>query len=214
MQMRKEPSFRMNHRFPALSLVGLCILSLPVLVSAGTFYHCTDKTGNETLSDYPLDGHACRQIRIQEEMTSPRGGNKAGMTGASSDGRITEVTIQGNVVLVPTTLMNGGKEVAVRLLLDTGASGTTISSEIADRLSLRLSEAKKIEGRVVGGGIIAALMIMIDSLTVGPHVIQNLNIFVVPHEGVAARYDGLLGMDVLRELKYKVDFKRQVIIWE
>jgi hypothetical protein len=36
----------------------------------------------------------------------------------------------------------------------------------------------------------------------------------VPHKGSGMRYDGLLGMDVLRGLKYKVDFKKQVIIWE
>jgi predicted aspartyl protease len=126
----------------------------------------------------------------------------------------TKVKIIGNSVLVPVTLVYGGNEVGVRLLLDTGATRTAIYTEIADQLSINLSKARKAQAQVIGGAVIEAHLVRINSLTVGPHTVRSWDIYVVPYKGSAARNDGLLGMDVLRGLKYKVDFKKQVIIWE
>jgi clan AA aspartic protease (TIGR02281 family) len=139
---------------------------------------------------------------------------RMGETVVSGGDEPTKVQIRGNSVLVPVTLVYGRNEADVHLLLDTGAAATTIHTEVADRLSLDLSRARKARVQVVGGGVIEASVVRIDSLTVGPHTKRNWNIFVVPHKGSTARYDGLLGMDVLRGLKYRVDFKKQVIIWE
>jgi clan AA aspartic protease (TIGR02281 family) len=102
----------------------------------------------------------------------------------------------------------------VHLVLDTGASKTTINTEIADQLSMNLSKERKAQVRVVGGAVIEARLVKMNRLTVGPHTKRNWDILVVPHKGPAAGHDGLLGMDVLRGLKYRVDFKKQVIIWE
>jgi predicted aspartyl protease len=126
----------------------------------------------------------------------------------------TKVEVRGNKVLVPATLAYGGYEVDVHLVLDTGATRTLIHTDIADQLSINLGKARKTQVRVVGGAVIEARMVRVNSLTVGPHTNRNWDILVVPHQGSAARYDGLLGMDVLRGLKYRVDFKRQLIIWE
>jgi len=126
----------------------------------------------------------------------------------------TRVKIIGNAVLVPVTLMYGGNEADVNLLLDTGSSGTAIHTEIADRLSINLNRSRKTKVQVVGGGILEAHVVRVSSLTVGPHTKRNWNVFVVPHKSSVVRYDGLLGMDVLRGLKYEVDFKKKVIIWE
>jgi clan AA aspartic protease (TIGR02281 family) len=139
---------------------------------------------------------------------------RMGETAVSGGDEPTKVQIRGNSVLVPVTLVYGRNEADVNLLLDTGAAATTIHTEVADRLSLDLDRARKARVQVVGGGVIEASVIRIDSLTVGPHTKRNWSIFVVPHKGSTARYDGLLGMDVLRGLKYRIDFKKQVIIWE
>jgi clan AA aspartic protease (TIGR02281 family) len=139
---------------------------------------------------------------------------RTGETVISGGDEPTKVQIRGNSVLVPVTLVYGGNEVDVHLLLDTGAAATTISTEVADRLSIDLGKAKKARVQVVGGGVIEARVVRISSLTVGSHTKRNWDIVVVPHRGSAARYDGLLGMDVLRGLKYRVDFKKQLIIWD
>lgn len=147
-----------------------------------------------------------------------QGGSEAwkrmGETVISEGDEPTKVQIRGNSVFVPVTLANGGNEVDVHLLLDTGAAATLIHTEVAEKLYLDLGKAKKARVQVVGGGLISASVVGISSLTVGPHTKRNWNIVVVPHKGSGMRYDGLLGMDVLRGLKYKVDFKKQVIIWE
>ena len=120
----------------------------------------------------------------------------------------------GNSVLVPVTLVYQGNQVDVQLLLDTGASGTVINTEIADRLNVNLSTARKTRGRVVGGAVIEAYQITLSRITVGPHTKANAVIFVIQHKGPATKYDGLLGMDVLRGLKYIVDLEKQIITWE
>ncbi len=139
---------------------------------------------------------------------------RTGETVVSGGDEPTKVQIRANRVLVPVTLVNGGNEVDAHLVLDTGAAATTIYTEVADRLTLDLSRARKARVQVVGGGVIDAGVVRIDSLTVGPHTKRNWNIVVVPHKCSAAGYDGLLGMDVLRSLKYRIDFKKQLIIWE
>lgn len=194
------------------------VLLLPARSDAGTFYNCIDGDGNETLSSYPIDGQTCRQVGKYEEKKSAQEGNETlrhvGSTIVSAGNKTTKIIVKGNSVLVPVTLVYGSNEAAVHLLLDTGASGTTINTEIADKLFIDLSKSQKIKAGVVGGAVIDASLIKIDSLAVGPYTIRNWPIFIVPHEGLTAKYDGLLGMDVLRELNYKVDFKKQVIIWD
>jgi predicted aspartyl protease len=113
----------------------------------------------------------------------------------------TKVTVIGNSVLVPVTLVYQGNQVDVQLLLDTGAEGTVINTEVADRLNINLSTARKMRGRVVGGAVIEGHQATLSRITVGPHAKENTAVFVVPHKGPAAKYDGLLGMDVLRGLK-------------
>jgi clan AA aspartic protease (TIGR02281 family) len=126
----------------------------------------------------------------------------------------TKVTVIGNSVLVPVALVSQNKQVDVQLMLDTGASGTVIHTEIADRLNMNLSTARKTRGRVVGGAVIEAHQVTLRRITFGPHTREDIVVFVVPHQGSAVKYDGLLGMDILRGLKYNVDFEKQVIIWE
>ncbi|HTZ39075.1 MAG TPA: retropepsin-like aspartic protease [Syntrophales bacterium] len=139
---------------------------------------------------------------------------RMGETVISEGDEPTKVQIRGNSVFVPVTLANDGNEVDVYLLLDTGAAATLIHTEVAEKLYLDLGKAKKTRVQVVGGALISASVIGISRLTVGPHTKRNCNIVVVPHKGSGMRYDGLLGMDVLRGLKYRVDFKKQVINWE
>jgi len=126
----------------------------------------------------------------------------------------TKVQIRGNTVLVPATLARGGYEVDVQLVLDTGASRTTINTAVAEQLFINLGKERKAQVRVVGGAVLEARVVKMNSLTVGPHTKRNWDVLVVPYNGPAAGYDGLLGMDVLRGLKYRVDFKKQVIVWE
>jgi Aspartyl protease len=206
----KKTSFIIDFQFLTLSLVVLSVLFIPILIYAGEFYKCNDKGGNETLSDFPVDGQTCKQIQTYEETTGTQRKSKKIV---SSDDKITEIIVSRNQVLVPVTLIYDKKEVNVHLLMDTGASVTTIHTEIADRLYVNLYKAKKTKAQVVGGSIIEARIIMMD-LKIGPHTIHNKNIVIVPHDGPAVNFDGLLGMDVMGGMSYKIDLANKVIIWE
>ena len=99
-------------------------------------------------------------------------------------------------------------------MADTGASGTSINTEIADRLNVDLRTARRMHVKVVGGAVIEAHRVTLSRITVGPRTKENAAVLVIPHTGPAPAYDGLLGMDVLHSLKYMVDLKKQIILWE
>jgi len=200
-------------------LVALCCFSQPAPESRAENRGVPD--GVIAGADSAAVGSSRREgIRLAQsgKKGQAQGGSenwkRMGETVVSGGDEPTKVKIRGNTVLVPVTLAYGGSEVDVHLVLDTGASRTTINNEIAEQLHLDLSWAKKARVQVAGGAVLEARMVRINSVTVGPHTKRNWDILVVPHKGTVAGHDGLLGMDVLRGLKYRVDFKKQVILWE
>jgi predicted aspartyl protease len=156
----------------------------------------------------------CVTQAVSESTAGEESWRRTGETVIYRSNAPTKVTVLGDSVLVPVTLVYQSNPVDVQLLLDTGASGTLINTDVADRLNINLSTARKIRGRVVGGAIIEGHQVTLSRITVGPHIKENIAVSIVPHKGPAAPYDGLLGMDVLRGLKYSIDFEKQIIIWE
>jgi predicted aspartyl protease len=129
------------------------------------------------------------------------------------DEHMTKVTITGNQVVVPATIGFGDKMVQVNLLLDTGASSTVISPDCAVRLGVKPGNTGKGMAQVVGGAVIATGIVKVGYIKVGPRTRTGLNIQIVPHNGPPFAFDGLLGMDFLRGLSYRIDFQRSLIIW-
>jgi len=178
---------------------------------AGVFYRCLDAEGNDLLMDAPVEGLDCRPMEIYDD-ERPAGGGRQGE--ADGEDKITKITVKGKQVFVPVKLAYEGKEIEVNLLLDTGASATTIHPHVADRFYFNLYKAQKVRAQVVGGNVLEASVVQMDYLKIGPHTINHCNIYVVPNEGNTLQFDGLLGMDVLGGFSYRIDLKKQVIIWE
>jgi hypothetical protein len=137
-----------------------------------------------------------------------------GLSVGSADSNITKVTIVRNQVLVPVLLGYKEKTVEALLLLDTGASISVINTETADKLDINRAETTISAGQVVGGGLILIFIAKLNHITVGPHTKTGMQIGVVTHEGPPVRFDGLLGMDFLRDKKYSIDFNNQTVQWE
>jgi clan AA aspartic protease (TIGR02281 family) len=127
-------------------------------------------------------------------------------------GNITPVIINGNKVLVPVTLSFHGRSVETRLLLDTGASVTTISGQMATRLGVDALEVRAGKATVADGRSARAYEFVSDSLTVGSQTQYDVRTSILPGSG-GEGYDGLLGMDFLKNYRYHVDFDRNVIYW-
>ena len=109
---------------------------------------------------------------IRQEGAGAGGGEnwkRMGETVVSGGDEPTKVRNKGNTVLVPVTLAYGGYDVNVHLVLDTGASKTTINTEVAEQLTLDLSRAKKARVQVAGGAVLEARMVKMNSVTVGPY---------------------------------------------
>ena len=125
----------------------------------------------------------------------------------------TPIAVEGNTVLVPVTLSLGSRSVQARLILDTGASMTTITPQVAAQLDINLNQAVSGAVQVVGGGFVEARGVRLDQVSVGPHARTKMNVAVIGNGNPRVPYDGLLGMDFLRGLHYHVDFRNRVINW-
>ena len=124
----------------------------------------------------------------------------------------TIVAIDGNRVLVPVKLGYRGKEVEVTLLLDTGASITTVHQQIADQLYI--TQTKKAAAKVISGKILDFKTAKISYIKVGPLKLDIPLVGIIKHKGPAVSHNGLLGMDFLRHFDYSIDFEKGVIEWK
>ncbi len=124
----------------------------------------------------------------------------------------TKVEIVGyGQALVPCILVYNDREVEAKLLLDTGCSITTIHEKVAKKL--RLKGGQKGKASVAGGGKLSYKAKDIDYIKVGPHKIDNFLVMVIKNKNSRTSMEGLLGMNFLAGLEYKLDYVRKVIRW-
>lgn len=171
----------------------------PVTSSAG-FYSFTDEQGVVHIVD---DSDKVPQ-KYRQRMTVTRP--------SESRSNITSVVIKGNQVLVPLTLSYHGRLVDTQLLLDTGATITTISERLASRLGIDASDLRAGKATVADGRSIGSYSFVADSLTVGSRSLPRVQASILPGSG-GDGYDGLLGMNFLKNFRYHIDFNRGVIEW-
>jgi len=79
--------------------------------------------------------------------------------------------------------------------LDTGATTVSIPSALADRLGLERGASIQAE---TAAGIVETFMTSLDSISLGPIVLQNVRATINPH---TSSEDVLLGMSFLRHLE-------------
>jgi hypothetical protein len=124
----------------------------------------------------------------------------------------TKVTIKGNKVFVPVTLSYADREIKTTLLFDTGAGSIVLHEDVAGQLGI--DEYEESQGRGVGGVRIQTKAAKLNYVAVGPNKKADLRVDIVDYQGPEdADYNGLLGMNFIRGLKYTIDFDNQTIRW-
>ena len=123
----------------------------------------------------------------------------------------TNVVITGNNIIIPVKLANGGKEIEVFLVLDTGASITTLHRSAAEKLDIK--DTRKATARVAGGDEITFDVAKLERVTVGPYEKNNLLVGIVDYQGGPSPHNGLLGMNFLQHYEYVIDYENKMIRW-
>jgi len=121
----------------------------------------------------------------------------------------TSIDVVNNQVYVPVSMTYQGRTVTAKLLLDTGATGITISPALAKRLGARpTSQGNSI---LADGRKVQTYQFISDRVSVGSKNKNVAIVSIIPREG--AEETGLLGMSFLAEFPHTIDLKARVIKW-
>jgi len=109
------------------------------------------------------------------------------------------------LVLVPAFVNGRGP---YEFVLDTGASATVLSPELASVLRLETTAAEPMTG---AGGMLQATLGRVGSLTVGNGALQDVAVMVADFLGELGRVvgtplDGILGYNFLRHFRVTLDY--------
>lgn len=184
-------------------LITLLLVLTFGAADAAEIFHFTDRNGTiNFVDDY---GKVPRHIRRQRAF-----GHRAM---AVQQEQATRIIVRDNQVFVPVILEHGGSRKEVLFLLDTGASQTALLAPAAARLGFEEYAGAKASWEVVGGGTVSGRRQKIGVMKVGPHQLHDFEIGVVDHKGKPPDFDGLLGMDFLGRVTYRIDIPASTIYW-
>jgi predicted aspartyl protease len=186
-----------------LTIVLILILSAFSLTAKADFFQYTDQSGTVVMVDD--ESKIPKKYRKQTRIT------KADPGGESTT---TAVRVQNRQVLVPVRFNYRNRTVDAWLLLDTGATSTMISGDLANRLGIKPANTQGQLSRVADGRVVQSFGVNVDYMAVGPKIKHSAKVSIMPSNNSGTGFDGLLGMNFLEDFPYRLDLNTQVIEWQ
>ena len=124
--------------------------------------------------------------------------------------RATKIALgeDGSGIFVDVVLHGPGGDVNGRYLFDTGASYTTITSEMAKKLGVQVpDDAPSLEFSTAAGAR-SSKMVYLPELRIGEVTIPGILVSICD-TCATERYPGLLGINVLREFYIEMDYQHE-----
>lgn len=126
----------------------------------------------------------------------------------------TSIVIVDNQIHVPVSFRNGDKTVQAILLLDTGASITSITETLAARLGIDPKNTRDVSMGLADGRMIDIHLTRVDAVGVGDRMKFAFEIAILPDSDNRKEHEGYLGVDFLSSFPYLVDFQNNLIRWQ
>ncbi|WP_282012355.1 aspartyl protease family protein [Nitrospina watsonii] len=196
-----------------LLMASLAALSLDSTPASAKIYKWKDDTGKlhftDSLSKIPLkyrQQQDVKTLRDQPESTDPVKLNYP-EAGPDPKKHVIPLTSIGNGNYIAEVLINGS--IPGKLMVDTGASGVTLSEELGRKIYRDLGVLPTLQVQT-GGGTVDSPLLLLRSLKVGTAKVNDVEANVNPHLG--AGFDGLLGMSFLGDFQVRVDSSDDLLI--
>lgn len=184
----------------------LLIMILPLSLTArADYFQYTDQDGTVVM----VDDESKIPGKYRKQTKTTRADPGSGI-------KTTAVQVKnGNLVLVPVRFSYRNTTVDAWMLLDTGATSTVISTDLANRLGIKpAASTERRLSRVADGSVVPAFRTRVDYMAVGPKMKLNAEVSILPSNGPAMGFDGLLGMNFLGDFPYRLDMNTHVIEWQ
>lgn len=172
--------------------------------TSGEMYQYTDKDGVISFTDNAAN--VPKNVDVQAR--SWAGSRKIEVRQGS--GRETAIIAERDRVYVPVTIRSAGRSKEVLLLLDTGATSTTLYSQAAEGVSL--ANARHGRATLADGRVVENITGEVEAVEVGPAVARGMSVSIMQQTG-QKDHQGLLGMNFLKNFHYTLDLNRKVIRW-
>jgi len=182
----------------------ILVLQAFSLVAHADFFQYTDQDGTVVMVDD--EGKIPAKYRKQTRTTKA----DAGVASKTTAVRVKN----NNQVFVPVRISYRNTVVDAWLLMDTGATSTVISTDLADRLGIKPASTERRLSQVADGSVVQAYRTRVDFMAVGPKTKLNAEVSILPSNGPGMGFDGLLGMNFLGDFPYRLDMNTHVIEWQ
>lgn len=207
---------------PVMAII--CWLGFPSLLT-GTFSVSSAAADHLSIHDAPLEESVdfyqyTDEERVIHFVDSPEKiplryrGHAVVRKDIPSAQQVTRIVIKENQVHIPVTFNTGKGPIKAIMLLDTGASITCITEELAARLNIDENNSRPSTTHLADGSEIPIRLAIIDSIRVGNKLKAHLEIGIMRKILHSEVHDGLLGIDFLNGFQYQVDLANGLIRWQ